>query len=49
VLQHASAAGGVKQPYAIVVVKQPYAIVVKDGSPFIAGIWENRKDPASGE
>jgi putative SOS response-associated peptidase YedK len=40
VLQHASAAGG---------VKQPYAIVVKDGSPFIAGIWENRKDPASGE
>ena len=30
--------------------KQPYAIAMKDGSPFgIAGIWENGKDPASGE
>ena len=30
--------------------KQPYAIAMKDGTPFgIAGIWENRKDPASGE
>ena len=30
--------------------KQPYAIAMKDGSPFgIAGIWENWKDPASGE
>ena len=30
--------------------KQPYAIAMKDGSPFgIAGLWENRKDPASGE
>jgi putative SOS response-associated peptidase YedK len=31
-------------------VKQPYAIAMKDGAPFgIAGIWENWKDPASGE
>jgi hypothetical protein len=30
--------------------KQPYAIAMKDGAPFgIAGIWENWKDPASGE
>jgi putative SOS response-associated peptidase YedK len=30
--------------------KQPYAIGMKDGAPFgIAGIWENWKDPASGE
>src|SRR5262249_637181 len=30
--------------------KQPYAIAMKEGSPFgIAGIWENWKDPASGE
>jgi putative SOS response-associated peptidase YedK len=30
--------------------KQPYAIAMKDGSPFgIAGIWENWRDPASGE
>src|SRR5260370_11057368 len=30
--------------------KQPYAIAMKDGSPFgIAGIWENWKEPASGE
>ena len=30
--------------------KQPYAIAIKDGSPFgIAGIWENWKEPASGE
>jgi putative SOS response-associated peptidase YedK len=30
--------------------KQPYAIAMKDGSPFgIAGIWENWKDPATGE
>jgi putative SOS response-associated peptidase YedK len=30
--------------------KQPYAIAMKDGSPFgLAGIWENWKDPASGE
>ena len=30
--------------------KQPYAIAMRDGSPFgIAGIWENWKDPASGE
>jgi putative SOS response-associated peptidase YedK len=30
--------------------KQPYAIAMKDGSPFgIAGIWENWKDPRSGE
>jgi putative SOS response-associated peptidase YedK len=30
--------------------KQPYAIAMRDGSPFgIAGLWENWKDPASGE
>ena len=30
--------------------KQPYAIGMKDGTPFgIAGIWENWKEPASGE
>ena len=30
--------------------KQPYAIAMKDGSPFgIAGIWENWKEPATGE
>jgi putative SOS response-associated peptidase YedK len=30
--------------------KQPYAIAMKDGAPFgIAGIWENWKEPASGE
>jgi putative SOS response-associated peptidase YedK len=30
--------------------KQPYAIAMKDGAPFgIAGIWENWKDPSSGE
>src|SRR6266576_3458565 len=30
--------------------KQPYAIAMRDGGPFgIAGIWENWKDPASGE
>jgi putative SOS response-associated peptidase YedK len=30
--------------------KQPYAIAMKDGSPFgIAGLWDNWKDPASGE
>ena len=30
--------------------KQPYAIAMKDGSPFgIAGIWENWKEPSSGE
>jgi putative SOS response-associated peptidase YedK len=30
--------------------KQPYAIAMKDGSPFgIGGLWENWKDPASGE
>jgi putative SOS response-associated peptidase YedK len=30
--------------------KQPYAIAMKDGYPFgLAGIWENWKDPASGE
>jgi putative SOS response-associated peptidase YedK len=30
--------------------KQPYAIAMKDGVPFgIAGIWENWKEPASGE
>jgi putative SOS response-associated peptidase YedK len=30
--------------------KQPYAIAMKDGSPFgIAGLWENWKDPVSGE
>jgi putative SOS response-associated peptidase YedK len=31
-------------------VKQPYAIAMKDGSPFgLGGLWENWKDPASGE
>jgi putative SOS response-associated peptidase YedK len=30
--------------------KQPYAIAMKDGAPFgIAGIWENWKEPASGQ
>ena len=30
--------------------KQPYAIAMKDGSPFgIAGLWENWKEPTSGE
>jgi len=30
--------------------KQPFAIAMKDGTPFgIAGIWENWKEPASGE
>ena len=30
--------------------KQPHAIAMKDGAPFgIAGIWENWKEPASGE
>ena len=30
--------------------KQPYAIGMKDGSPFgLGGLWENWKDPASGE
>jgi putative SOS response-associated peptidase YedK len=30
--------------------KQPYAIAMKDVSPFgIAGIWENWKDPSTGE
>jgi putative SOS response-associated peptidase YedK len=30
--------------------KPPYAIAMQDGSPFgIAGLWENWKDPASGE
>jgi hypothetical protein len=30
--------------------KQPYAIAMKDGSPSgLDGIWENWKDPASGE
>src|ERR1700683_3089877 len=30
--------------------KQPYAIAMKDGQPFgIGGIWENWKEPASGE
>ena len=30
--------------------KQPYAISMKDGKPFgIGGLWENWKDPASGE
>jgi len=30
--------------------KQPYAIAMKDGSPFgIGGLWENWKDPKSGE
>jgi putative SOS response-associated peptidase YedK len=31
-------------------LKQPYAIAMKDGSPFgIGGLWENWKDPTSGE
>jgi putative SOS response-associated peptidase YedK len=30
--------------------KQPYAIAIKDGAPFgSAGIWENWKEPASGQ
>jgi putative SOS response-associated peptidase YedK len=30
--------------------KQAYAIAMKDGSPFgIGGLWENWKDPSSGE
>jgi putative SOS response-associated peptidase YedK len=30
--------------------KQPYAIAMKDARPFgIGGLWENWKDPASGE
>lgn len=30
--------------------KQPFAIAMKDGNPFgLGGIWENWKDPASGE
>ena len=30
--------------------KQPYAVAMKDGSPFgLAGVWENWRDPASGE
>jgi putative SOS response-associated peptidase YedK len=30
--------------------KQPYAIAMRDGAPFgIAGLWEDWKDPASGE
>jgi len=30
--------------------KQPYAIAMKTGAPFgIAGIWENWKDPSTGE
>jgi putative SOS response-associated peptidase YedK len=30
--------------------KQPYAIAMRDRAPFgIAGIWENRKEPASGD
>jgi putative SOS response-associated peptidase YedK len=30
--------------------KQPYAVAMKDGAPFgLAGIWENWKEPASGE
>lgn len=30
--------------------KQPYAIAMKDGQPFgIGGLWENWKDPISGE
>jgi putative SOS response-associated peptidase YedK len=30
--------------------KQPYAIAMKDDSPFgIGGLWENWKEPASGE
>jgi len=31
-------------------IKRPYAIAMKDGAPFaIAGIWENWKEPASGD
>lgn len=31
-------------------VRQPYAIAMKDRSPFgLAGLWENWRDPASGE
>ena len=31
-------------------IKQPYAIAMKDRSPFgLAGLWENWKDPATGE
>ena len=31
-------------------VKQPYAIAMNGGSPFgIAGLWENWRDPGSGE
>ena len=31
-------------------VKQPYAVAMKDGYPFgLGGVWENWKDPASGE
>ena len=31
-------------------VKQPYAIAMKDRSPFgLAGLWENWKEPATGE
>ncbi len=30
--------------------KQPYAIAMKDGQPFgIGGLWENWKEPTSGE
>ena len=30
--------------------KQPFAVAMKDGGPFgIAGLWENWKEPASGE
>jgi SOS response associated peptidase (SRAP) len=30
--------------------KRPYAIAMKDGTPFgIAGLWENWKEPMSGE
>ena len=30
--------------------KLPFAIAMKDGRPFtFAGLWENRKDPESGE
>ena len=30
--------------------KQPYAVAMKDGYPFgLGGVWENWKDPASGE
>jgi putative SOS response-associated peptidase YedK len=30
--------------------KRPYAIAIKDGTPFgIGGIWENWKEPSSGE